>query len=154
MGFPITGALKIIGNIFGIGKDYLKNRQKLKVAKAEQEFKIVEAETNAIVNRIQTNTQSDAEIDVITARNKRFTIKDDVITYLFLVPVIVATIVPFVVASSNDSWTKLNSHIVESYDSLSNLPEWYPYIVGAIVTDVLGFRTFLRKISEKWISKK
>jgi len=154
MGFPIAGALKIVGNIFGIGKDYLENRQKLKVAKAEQEFKIVKAETNAIVNRIQTNTQSDAEIDVITARNKRFTVKDDVITYLFLVPVIVATIVPFVVASSNDSWTELNSHIVESYNSLSNLPEWYPYIVGAIVTDVLGFRTFLRKISEKWISKK
>ena len=154
MGFPIAGVLKIVGNIFGIGKGYLENRQKLKTAKAEQEFKIVEAETNAIVNRILTNTQSDAEIDVITARNKRFTIKDDVITYLFLVPVMVATIVPFVVASSNDSWIKLNSHIVESYNSLSQLPEWYPYVVGAIVTDVLGFRTFLRKISEKWINKK
>ena len=154
MGFPIAGVLKIVGNIFGIGKGYLENRQKLKTAKAEQEFKIVEAETNAIVNRILTNTQSDAEIDVITARNKRFTIKDDVITYLFLVPVMVATIVPFVVASSNDSWINLNSHIVESYNSLSQLPDWYPYVVGAIVTDVLGFRTFLRKISEKWINKK
>lgn len=154
MGFPIAGVLKVVGNIFGIGKNYLENKQKLKAAKAEQEFKIVKAETDAIVNRILTNTQSDAEIDVITARNKRFTIKDDVITYLFLVPVIVATIVPFVVASSDGSWVQLNEHIVESYNSLSQLPNWYPYVVGAIVTDVLGFRTFLRKISEKWISKK
>lgn len=154
MGLPITAVLNIVGNIFGIGKGYLENRQKLKTAKAEQEFKIVEAETNAIVNRIQTNTQSDAEIDIITARNKRFTLKDDVITYLFLVPVIVATIVPFIIAKSNGSWIELNSHIVNSYNSLSNLPEWYPYIVGAIVTDVLGFRSFLRKISEKWINKK
>lgn len=154
MGLPITAVLNIVGSIFGIGKGYLENRRKLKTAKAEQEFKIVEAETNAIVNRILTNTQSDAEIDIITARNKRFTIKDDVITYLFLVPVMVATIVPFVVASSNDSWINLNSHIVNSYNSLSNLPEWYPYVVGAIVTDVLGFRSFLRKISEKWINKK
>lgn len=154
MALPITGVLKIVGNLFGIGKGYLDNRQKLKAAKAEQEFKIVEAETKAIVNRIVTNTQSDAEIDIITARNKRYTIKDDVVTYLFLTPIIVATIEPFLVAYSNGSWISLNSHIAASYTSLSQLPKWYPYVVGAIVTDVLGFRTFLRKISEKWINKK
>jgi hypothetical protein len=154
MGLPVGGILKVIGNIFGIGKNYLQNRQKLKQVKAEQEFKIVEAETKAIVDRILTNTQSDAEIDIITARNKRFTIKDDVITYLFLVPIFVATFVPFIVAYNNSSWVDLNSHIVESYESLSQLPKWYPYVMGMVVVDVLGFRTFLRKVSEKWINKK
>ena len=154
MPIGIGGVLSVIGNALGIGKDYLNNRQKLKAAKAEQEFKIVEAETKAIVNRIETNTNSDAEIDVITARNKRFTIKDDVITYLFLVPVIVASVVPFIVAFNNGDWENLSSHIVDSYNSLSELPNWYPYILGAIVTDVLGFRTFLRKLVDKWIQNK
>lgn len=154
MAFGIGGVLKVIGNVLGIGKDYLNNRQKIKAAKAEQEFKIVEAETEAIVNRIMTNTQSDAEIDIITARNKRFTAKDDVITYLFLIPVIVASVVPFIVAWKNGTWLDLNTHIIESYAALSELPSWYPYVLGAIITDVLGFRTFLRKIADKWIEKK
>lgn len=146
--------LKVVGNIFGIGKDYLNNRAKLKAAKQEQQFKIIEAETKAAVHRIETNTQSDAEIDVITARNKRYTWKDDVVTYLFLVPVFVATIVPFIIAYGDGSWADLNDHIIKSYDSLSQLPNWYPYVLAAVVTDVLGFRTFLRKIVNKWIDKK
>ncbi len=150
MAIPILGAaLKVVGNLFGIGKNFLDNRAKLKQAKSDQEYEIVKAETKAVVDRIQTNSQSDSEIDIITARNKKFSSKDEIVTYLFLTPVAIANIIPFVVAYQNDSWINLNQHFVESYKMLSLLPEWYPYIVGLIVIDVLGFRSFARKIIDK-----
>lgn len=144
------GILNIIGNLLGIGKGYLENRAKLKELKQEQEHAIVKAETKAIVDRIMSNTESDNEIDLITARNKKYTWKDEVITYLFLVPIIIASFTPFIVAYQNGQWTEMNTFIRDSYISLDQLPSWYKYVLGAIVIDVLGFRSFARKIVERW----
>lgn len=148
------GWLNVIGNLLGIGKGYLENRAKLKEARQEQEFKIIEAETKAVVDRIMSNTESDNEIDLITARNKRYTYKDEIVTYLFLIPIVIASLTPFIMAWQNNSWVELNAHIKSSYESLDTLPSWYKYVVGAIVIDVLGFRSFARKIVEKWRDRK
>lgn len=145
------GILTIIGNLLGIGKDVLKNRAELKRLKAEQEFKIVEATTKAQVDRIMSNTDSDNQIDLITAQNKKYTSKDEIVTYLFLVPVVVATIVPFITAYQINDWLNLNVYIVDSYNALSELPSWYKYVLGAVVIDVLGFRSFARKLVEKYV---
>ena len=143
--------LGLIGSLFGIGKDYLSNRAKLKEIKLKQEFEIIEAQTKAEVDRILSNTDSDNEIDLITARDKRHGYKEEVITYLFLVPIVVATIIPVLTAYRLDDWINLNYHIVESYNALEQLPDWYKYVLGAIIIDVLGFRSFARKIINKYI---
>ena len=146
--------LGLLGNLFGIGKSYLDNKAKFKELQAIQKHSIIKAETDAIVDRIKNNTHSDNEIDLITARNKKYTLKDEVITYLFLIPVVVATLVPFVMAYESNTWTDLNVLIRESYDGLDKLPDWYKYVLGAVVIDVLGFRSFARKIIESYINKK
>lgn len=143
--------LKIIGSVLGLGKDALNNRAKLKRLKAEQEHSIIEAQTKAQVDRILSNTDSDNQIDLITAQNKKYTLKDEVVTYLFLVPVFVATIVPFISAYQSDDWTNLNEFVKQSYLALDQLPTWYKYVLGAVVIDVLGFRSFARKIVDKYI---
>jgi len=148
------GILGLIGNLLGIGKNALENRSKLKRLKAEQEFKIIEAQTNAQVDRIMSNTDSDNQIDLITAQNKKYTLKDEVVTYLFLVPVFVATVVPFVTAYETGNWINLNAYVKDSYLALDELPEWYKYVLGAVVIDVLGFRSFARKLVDKYINKK
>jgi len=66
--------LKIIGSVLGLGKDALNNRAKLKRLKAEQEHSIIEAQTKAQVDRILSNTDSDNQIDLITAQNKKYTL--------------------------------------------------------------------------------
>ena len=147
------GILGLIGNLLGIGKSALENRAKMKQLKAEQDFSIIEAQTKAQVDRIMSNTDSDNQIDLITAQNKRFTSKDEVVTYLFLVPVVVATVVPFIIAFKTDSWTELNALILASYESLDKLPEWYKYVLGAVVIDVLGFRSLMRGLVNKYIDK-
>jgi hypothetical protein len=145
--------LGLLGNLLGIGKSALENRAKLKQLKAEQEFKITEATTKASVDRIMSNTESDNQIDLITAQNKKYTYKDEVITYLFLMPVLIATVVPFIIAYEANSWGELNDLTLSSYESLDMLPTWYKYVLGAVVIDVLGFRSFARKLVDKYMNK-
>jgi|TARA_R110001632_G_scaffold60002_1_gene145765 hypothetical protein len=148
------GILSIISNLFGIGKEIITNKNKLKAAKQEQQFKIVEAQTKASVDRILSNTDSDNQIDLITNQQKSETFKDDVVTYLFLIPVIIATATPFIIAYKTGDLAMLSNDIKNSYENLDKLPNWYKYVLGAIVIDVLGFRSFGRKIADKFLNNK
>lgn len=150
----LKAILTFIPNLLGIGGKFLENKQKLTELKQVQQFKIVEAETTAIVSRITNNNASDNEIDLITARNKKYTLKDEVITYLFLTPVFIATLTPFIVSHTNNDWINLDQYVISSYSGLNELPDWYKYVLGAVVIDVLGFRSFARKIVEKIIEKR
>ncbi len=132
-------------------KDTLNSRDKLKELKQQNEFAILEAQTKANVDRILSNTDSDNQIDLITAQQKDTTFKDEVITYLFLIPVFIATLTPFIIAFKENNYTNLSDDIRVSYENLNKLPDWYKYILGAIVIDVLGFRSFARKIIGKYI---
>ena len=145
------GILSLIGNLLGIGKGFLENKAKLKRLKQEQDFAIIQAQTKANVDRILSNTDSDNQIDLITAQQKDKTFKDEVITYLFLIPVFIATITPFIIAFKESNYTELANDIRISYENLDRLPNWYKYVLGAIVIDVLGFRSFARKIVDKYI---
>ena len=92
---------KIIGDLLGIGKDALNNKAELKRLKAQQQHSILEAQTKAQVDRILSNTDSDNQIDLITAQDKKHSLKDEVVTYLFLIPVVIATVSPFILRSYN-----------------------------------------------------
>jgi hypothetical protein len=145
--------IQVIGNLLGIGKDALNNRAKLKELKAEQEHSIVKAQTKAAVDRIMSNTNSDNEIDLITARDKRFSNKDEIVTYTFLTPVFIATATPFIQAWVSSDWTLLAENIKISYTNLNMLADWYMYVLFVIIIDVLGFRSFARKVVDKYINK-
>ena len=147
----MVGIWGLLGNLLGIGKDALQNKAKLKQVKQEQEFKILEAQTKANVDRILSNTDSDNQIDLITAQQKDNTFKDEVVTYLFLIPVFIATITPFIIAFKENNFTNLSEDIRISYENLNQLPTWYKYVLGAIVIDVLGFRSFARKVVDKYV---
>jgi hypothetical protein len=147
------GIFGLIGDLLGIGKSALDNRAKLKQLKSTQEFKIVEATTTAAVDRILNNTESDNQIDLITAENKKYTYKDEIITYLFLMPVAIATVVPFLIAFKTNDWVNLNTLTLESYQGLDKLPTWYKYALAAVIIDVLGFRSFARKLLDKYAEK-
>jgi hypothetical protein len=145
--------LQILGNILGIGKDALNNRAELKKLKVQQEHSIIEAQTKAQVDRILSNTDSDNQIDLITAQDKKHSLKDEVITYLFLIPVILATVTPFIIAYKENNFVNLSEDIKVSYENLNQLPKWYKYVLAAIIIDVLGFRSFARRLLDKWLKK-
>jgi len=145
---------KLFSLIFGTAKSYITNRQKIKSAKQDQEFKIIEAQTNSAIQVIQNNSKSDNDTDFITQQNKKFTFKDEVLTYLFLIPILITNILPFIkVFSINGNSLELHIYLAESYQALTLLPQWYFIILFAIVIDVLGFRSFARPFLQKLKSK-
>jgi len=142
---------KIIGDLLGIGKDALNNKAELNRLKAQQQHSILEAQTKAQVDRILSNTDSDNQIDLITAQDKKHSLKDEVVTYLFLIPVVIATVSPFIIAYKESNFTHLAEDVRISYENLDCLPDWYKYVLAAIIIDVLGFRSFARKLIGKYI---
>ena len=106
--------LNPIGKLIDFGGKIVDNISRRKQQKADNEFKIREAQTNAYVDRIMSNTESDNSIDLITARDKRFTYKDEVVTYTFLIPVFIATATRFIQAWTNGDLTNLAEVIILS----------------------------------------
>jgi hypothetical protein len=129
--------------------DFFKGKRELKKLELEQKKEVIIAETQ----RIKANTVADNDIDYQTNKDKKYTIKDDILIYLFLVPVVSATVVPFVLAYQNNDFLNLNNHIKASYETLDLLPVWYKYVLGLIVIDVLGFRSFARKLVSNYTNK-
>lgn len=145
--------LGLITDLLGIGGNWVKNKQEAKRLKQIQEHEIIKAETELLVSRIKSNLESDNQIDLITAQNKKYSFKDEVVTYLFLTPVFVATLSPFITLIF-DLDIDFNQILKESYYSLNELPEFYKYILYAVIIDVLGFRSFARELISKISIKK
>ena len=145
--------LGLITNLLGLGGNWIKNKQEAKRLKQIQEHEIIKAETELLVSRIKSNIESDNQIDLITAQNKKYSFKDEVVTYLFLTPVFVATLSPFITLIF-DLDIDFNQILKESYYSLNELPEFYKYILYAVIIDVLGFRSFARDLISKISIKK
>jgi hypothetical protein len=145
--------LGLITDLLGIGGNWVKNKQEAKRLKQIQEHEIIKAETELLVSRIKSNLESDNQIDLITAQNKKYSFKDEVVTYLFLTPVFVATLSPFITLIF-DLDIDFNEILKESYYSLNELPEFYKYILYAVIIDVLGFRSFARELISKISIKK
>lgn len=146
--------LSLVGNLLGIGKGALERRSALKKAKLESELKVIEARANAQVNRINSNTVSDNQLDLMAKEQQANSYKDEVVSFIFLMPLIVATLTPFLIAYNTSNWITLIDQFVKSYDSLNKFPTWYIVGVVLVVIDILGFRSFLRKAFTSWLDRK
>jgi hypothetical protein len=145
--------LGLIGNLLGIGKGALERRSALKKAKLDSDLKVIEARANAQVTRINSNTVSDNQLDLMAKEQQSTSYKDEVVSFIFLMPLVVATINPFLVAYKTSDWLNLTQSFVESYDALNSFPTWYIVGVVLVVIDILGFRSFLRKAFTAWLDK-
>ncbi len=147
----------IFGSIISGITGFFERRSKLKELKAKNQQEILVAQTEATVNRIKSNTVSDNEIDLIINQNNKHTYKDEILTYLILFPLFIASASPIITAFKTSTWTNLLKDLAESYQALSLLPEWYPYALLGAIVHVYGFRSFLRKfvdvIAQKFLKK-
>ena len=146
--------LELISNLLGIGKGALERRSALKKAKLDSDLKVIEARANAQVTRINSNTVSDNQLDLMAKEQQATSYKDEVVSFIFLMPLVVATVNPFLVAYKTSNWIGLTEQFVKSYDSLNKFPTWYIVGVVLVVIDILGFRSFLRKAFTAWLDRK
>lgn len=147
------GWLGIIGNLIEIGKGALEARQKRKAQADQHDFNIKEALNKAEVDRILSNTSADNQIDLQTARDKAKGWKDEVLSYTILIPLVCATLVPVFICFRAGTPEELLATFSNSYKSLDSLPKWYKWALGAVIIDILGFRSFTRKLVEVLIIK-
>ena len=145
--------LKLVGNLLGIGAGALERRSALKKAKLESDLRVIEARANAQVNRINSNTVSDNQLDLMAKEQQAKSYKDEVVSFIFLMPLVVATITPFIITYKTGDWAQLTEQFVKSYESLDKFPTWYIVGVVLVVIDILGFRSFLRKAFTAWLDK-
>ena len=144
----------LIPQALGLTTIAVEGKMKRKELLITQDHEIISAQTTAAVDRIMSNTQSDNEIDLITARAKSRTWKDEVVTYTIFMPVMLATASPFIIAWGSGDWTNLSEDIKIAYQNLNELPGWYHIALFLVIIDVLGFRSFARKVVDKYVLKK
>lgn len=116
MALPIIGPL--VSAVAGLGQTYLEGKNVKAKAKAEAEAKV-----------IVKAAESTADWERIMARNSGNSWKDEWLTLLFSIPLIMAFIPDAV------------PYVNEGFKVLETMPEWYQYTLSVIVAASFGVRS-------------
>ena len=119
-------AIPIISGIVELGTTWLKGRNKKIAAKAEAE---------AIV--MVKAAESTADWERIQAANSGNSLKDEWLTLLFSIPLIMA----FIPGSVD--------YVYAGFAVLENMPQWYQYTLSVIVAASFGVRSAIGFIKAK-----
>ena len=110
----------LLGPIVGLVKDYFQGKRDIKKAEIEHEVKAL---------------QNESDWDTVQAKSSQGSWKDEWLTLLISIPMILAFIPSMV------------PYVEQGFNALGTMPEWYQYLVGVVfaasfgikkVTDVLG----------------
>lgn len=107
----------ILGEIVGLGRDWLKGKQEIKKARTQ-------AEATVIVN----SAQNLADWEKIQAKAGESSWKDEYWTLILSLPFL---------ASFNSNWVE---HIQAGFETLSTLPDWYQYALLLSIGASFGVR--------------
>ncbi len=114
----------LFGPIADLMGSWLKGKAVKNAASAK--LKLVEAESKAAI--LMSKETSTADWERIMAEGTQSSIKDEVVTIIVLIPVILCFI------------PGLEETVKTGFDRLSELPEWYTWLVFTVCTAAVGIR--------------
>ena len=114
----------LIGPIANLAGSWLQGKADKTAATAK--LKLVEAESKAKI--LLSKETSTADWERIMAEGTQSSIKDEVVTIVVLIPVILCFI------------PGLEETVKNGFDRLSELPEWYTYLVYVVCLAAVGIR--------------
>ena len=117
----------IIGPLTELASGWLKGKADAQAAAAN--LKLVEAEAKATI--MKSAATSEAEWEKIMAQGSQSSWKDEWLTGLFSIPLILSFL-PF-------EWAK--QAVTDGFASLEAMPDWYQYTLGVIVAASFGVRS-------------
>ena len=117
----------LIGPITELAGGWLKGKANAQAAAAN--LKLVEAEAKATI--MKSAATSEAEWEKIMAQGSQSSWKDEWLTGLFSIPLILSFL-PF-------DWAK--QAVTDGFASLEAMPDWYQYTLGVIVAASFGVRS-------------
>lgn len=118
--------IPVISGIVSLGQTWLEGRNKKMVAKAEAEAAVM-----------KKSSESTADWERLQAQNAGNSWKDEWLTLLFSVPLVMAFIPGAV------------QYVEAGFDALENMPEWYKYTLSIIVAASFGVRSAIGFIKAK-----
>ena len=125
----------ILGKLFGMGATWVEAKQERETAKVKNKIALDEAKTNAKIVVKQKDADATNNIDLIAVKNQRFTWTDEYIKVVFTLPFILMFF----------PWTQ--PYVIEGFKAFDeHTPDWFQYILYAIVIAELGMRRIFMKL--------
>ena len=115
---------QLIGPIANLAGSYLQG--KADKATANAKLKLVEAESKAAI--LMSKETSTADWERIMAESTKNSWKDEFITIVVMIPVILCFV------------PGLEDVVKNGFERLSELPEWYTWLVFAVCSAAIGIR--------------
>ena len=116
----------IIGPLTELASGWLKGKADAQAAAAN--LKLVEAEAKATI--MKSAATSEAEWEKIMAQGSQSSWKDEWLTILFSVPLVLCF---------TGEWGRQT--VSDGFAALESMPEWYQYTLGVIVAASFGVRS-------------
>lgn len=131
--------LDFLGLLISPISDHFKHKTELKKITKQAEVQIATAKATHQITQAQKGQQADIELDRISLASRGW--KDEFILLVVFIPIILSFIPSMV------------PYVSQGFQALSITPEYYWYIVGAVVIDTLGFRRLLRGVLEAYTGR-
>lgn len=117
----IQALLPVVGELAG---SWLKGKTAEKAAKSQ--VKIAKAEAEAEV--MKTAATHDSKWELIMAQSTQTSLKDEIVTVIVLIPVVLVFI------------PGMEDVVKNGFDRLNELPDWYQYLVFLVCSAALGIK--------------
>ncbi len=117
----IQALLPMVGELAG---SWLKGKTAEKAAKSQ--VKIAKAEAEAEV--MKTAATHDSKWELIMAQSTQSSLKDEIVTVIVLIPVVLVFI------------PGMEGVVKNGFDRLNELPDWYQYLVFLVCSAALGIK--------------
>lgn len=125
----------ILGKLFGMGNTWVEAKTKQATLKVENKIALDQAKTNASITKEQKDADACNDIDLIAVKNQRYTWTDEYVKVLFTLP-FALMFFPYT-----------QEFVVEGFKAFQlYTPEWYRYVIYAIVISELGMRRMFMKL--------
>lgn len=126
-----------VGKLFGMGETWVEAKTKQATAEVENKIALSQATTQAAITVKQKDADATNDIDLIAVKNQRFTWTDEYIKVIFTLPFILMFF----------PWTQ--EYVIEGFKAFQlYTPEWFKYVIYAIVVSELGMRRMFMTLFE------
>lgn len=126
-----------LGKLFGMGETWVEAKTKQATAEVENKIALSQATTQAKITIKQKDADATNDIDLLAVKNQRFTWTDEYVKVIFTLPFILMFF-PYT-----------QPYVIEGFKAFQlYTPEWFKYVIYAIVVSELGMRRMFMTLFE------
>jgi len=136
--------LNILSSAVDIAANYFKGKQELRKVELEAKKKVIEAKANAElaiseakIQMAKSGQANNYNLDMMAMKNMEKSYKDEFILIIFLAPMIMAFVPSY------------DTIALKGFEVISQMPEWYRYVIIGMVVVIYGMRGMLRDLINK-----